>query len=104
MMPPILKATPSFEPVWREFLDEWQEDLEGLPLYLVLSDLAKHIAELFELGAESELHEIFGIVETWHLHGDAYVKEAATIGLLEDIQNTNIVGGETDQMPCLSWP
>ena len=95
MMQPILNASPAFEPVWREFLAEWQGDPEGLPLYLALSDLARHIAALFDRGADSELHEIFGIVEAWHLHGDPYVKEAATVGLLEDLQNTNIVGGET---------
>lgn len=27
-----------------------------------------------------------------HLHGDPYVREAATTGLLEDLQNTNLVG------------
>jgi len=95
MMQPILSVSPSFEPVWREFLGEWQGDPDGLPVYLALSDLARHIAALFDRGAESELREIFEIVEAWHLNGDPYVKEAATVGLLEDLQNTNIVGEQT---------
>jgi hypothetical protein len=102
MMQPVLRASPSFEPVWREFVAEWQGQPEGLPLYLVLSDLARHIASLFARGVDSELREIFGIIEEWHLHGDAYVREAATVGLLEDLQNTNVVG-EHVPARCLSY-
>jgi hypothetical protein len=105
MMQPILSVSPSFEPVWREFLAEWQGDPDGLPVYLALSDLARHMAALFDRGAESELREIFEIVEAWHLNGAPYVKEAATVGLLEDLQNTNISRRtDTDASPCLSWP
>jgi hypothetical protein len=32
-------------------------------------------------------------VEQWHVSGDTYVKEAATVGLLEDLQNTNLHEG-----------
>ncbi len=32
------------------------------------------------------------MIELWYLKGDSYVKEVATIGLLEDLQNTNVVG------------
>ena len=31
------------------------------------------------------------VIERWHLEGDDYVREAATVGLLEDLQNTNEV-------------
>jgi hypothetical protein len=92
MIEPILRVSPRFEPTWREFLAEWKADADELPLYLLLSDLARHIAQLLEENADSELHAIFEVVENWHLQGDAYVKEAATIGLLEDLQNTNLVG------------
>jgi hypothetical protein len=30
---------------------------------------------------------IFAVVERWHTEGDAYVAEAASIGLLESLQN-----------------
>jgi hypothetical protein len=102
MMEPILKASPTFGPVWYAFVAQWEGRPEGLPLYLALSDLAKHIATLFERGAESELREIFRIVERWLRDGDAYVREAATVGLFEDLQNTNLVG---EQIPtrCLAY-
>jgi hypothetical protein len=34
------------------------------------------------------LHRTFAVVERWHLEGDQYVREAAAVGLLEDLQNT----------------
>jgi hypothetical protein len=39
-----------------------------------------------------EFPAVFQVVETWHILGDSYVQEAATIGLLEGIQN--IAGNE----------
>jgi hypothetical protein len=102
MMEPILEASPSFEPVWREFVAEWDSDPEELPYYLVLTDLARHIAKLFDQDADAELYAIFRVVETWHIDGDAYVKEAATVGLLEDLQNTNVVGNQTP-LRCLNY-
>jgi hypothetical protein len=92
MMEPILRASPRFVAVWEEFVEEWKSESAELPLYLVLADLARHIASLYQEGAEAELRDIFSVVEAWHLEGDAYVREAATVGLLEDLQNTNVVG------------
>jgi hypothetical protein len=92
MMDSILRASPSFIPAWNVFLAEHEEQGSELPLYIVLGDLARHIALLEKRGTEDELQEIFGVIERWHTEGDDYVKEAATIGLLEDLQNTNVVG------------
>ena len=102
MMQPMLEVSPSFEPVWQAFVAEWKADPEGLPHYLVLSDLARHIAALLDRGADHELRRIFQVVEAWHVHGDPYVKEAATVGLLEDLQNTNVVGNHTPDK-CLAY-
>jgi len=41
------------------------------------------------------VNAIFYVVETWHLYGDPYVKEAATVGFLEDIQNAGLHKGGT---------
>lgn len=92
MMNPILKVSPSFQNLWNEFLEEWKDDKGDLPIYLALSDLARHIASLISEDKEKELKNIFEIVEKWHVEGEEYVKEAATVGLLENLQNTNIVG------------
>lgn len=41
------------------------------------------------------------MVERWHREGDSYVKEAATIGLLEGIQN--IAGNRFDPKRFACW-
>lgn len=96
MLNPVLEASPSFMPIWKKFLEEWKDEDE-MPLYLTLGDLARHIgalieSEKIESEKSSEIQQIFSVVEAWHLEGDSYVKEAATIGLLEDLQNTKVVG------------
>lgn len=91
MFEPLLEACPSFLPIYKEFLSEWQEDedtkLEGLPYYLALGDLAHHLIELLKVRNTKSFSKVFEVVETWHVEGTNYVKEAATIGLLEGIQN-----------------
>lgn len=89
MMEPMLRACPSFQAVWDEFVKEWKDSKE-LPLYLVLGDLARHIVTMLEHGDTQEFQQIFDVIELWHTKGDPWVQEAATIGLLEDLQNTNL--------------
>lgn len=95
MMPILLDACPSFAPAWQEFLAEWRGE-DDLPLYLALGDLAWHLIGLVERGETAELPAVFRVVERWHLEGDEYVHEAATVGLLEDLQNLNLHKHGTD--------
>jgi hypothetical protein len=32
----------------------------------------------------------FAVVEWWHVEGDQFVRDAVTVGLLEDLQNLNL--------------
>lgn len=89
MMDSMLVACPSFQPVWDEFLTEWSTS-EDKPLYLALASLARHFVELLATQQEPALSRAFAVVERWHAEGDAYVREAATIGLLEDLQNDSL--------------
>ncbi len=91
MFQPILEAADGFKPIWNEFLEEWKGDDE-IPQYLALGDLARYISQLILEAKDAELKNIFAVIERWHLEGDAYVREAATVGILEDLQNTNVVG------------
>lgn len=59
---------------------------EGL-LYVELGEFAHHLVELHKLKQADEFPAVFEVIERLHLEGDAYVKEAATIGMLEGIQN-----------------
>jgi hypothetical protein len=96
MLPLVLEPCPSFRAKWEAFQDEWREQANDLPLYLVLADLAQHLVGMLERGDTAALPAIFGVVERWHAEGDSYVQEAATIGLLEDLQNLNYHKKGTD--------
>lgn len=99
MLALAVKACPSFKPVWEEFLDDWKDE-KGFPLYLALGDLSRHISSLVETAQDSELKELFEVVERWHLEGNPYVKEAATIGLIEGLQGqSNAASIEPYLMP-----
>jgi hypothetical protein len=92
MMEPVLDASPKFRPQWDVFVSEWDDNphhksKQGLPLYLVISTLAKYLAERLEERDTTTFEDIFATVENWLVHGDQYVRDAAWAGLLEDLQN-----------------
>ena len=85
-MPLLLAACPSFSKRWEEQLLLYQEEDEQL-LYLDLAEFAHHLVELHKAHRVEEFPAVFQAVESLHLEGDDFVKEAVTIGLLEGIQN-----------------
>lgn len=90
MMQTLVAASPAFAGEWEAFQREWAGEPEGLPLYLALADFARHVVALLEANDVDRLHRVFEAVEALHVEGDEYVREAATVGLLEDLQNTNL--------------
>ncbi|MCF7645090.1 hypothetical protein KQ944_07550 [Bacillus subtilis] len=86
MFEPLLEADPSFLRVWQAFEEEYQSE-DDLPLYLALSEFAGHLIQKLETDNTHQFDAVFDVVERWHINGDSYVQEAATIGLLEDLQN-----------------
>ena len=89
MMELMLTACPSFRRAWEDFLVEWSTE-DDKPLYIALGTLAQHLIDMLAAQQASELSQAFAVVERWHLEGDAYVREAASIGLLEDLQNDGL--------------
>lgn len=89
MFAPLLEADPSFAPIWEEFLTDWRDEPPPLPLYLALGDLARHLTAKLQAGDTEAFSGVFRVVERWHVEGDTYVRQAATIGVLEGLQNTN---------------
>ena len=91
MFDTLIAACPDFRPAWERFLSDWSEEPEtaeeGLPLYLALGEFARHLLGKLGKRGSNELEQIFDAIEQLHLEGDAYVREAATIGLLEALQN-----------------
>src|SRR4051812_40376790 len=89
MMQPLLQACPSFQSDWEAFLSDWSDETDKPPLYLALGDLARHLISMLVVHDAPGLTRAFEVVERWHLEGDTFVRQAATIGLLENLQNTN---------------
>ena len=87
MIPLLVEASPGFSSRWREFQAEWKDDKEGLPYYVCLGDFARYLGEKLKEGDIGDFPAIFRVVERLHVESDSYVREAATVGLLEGIQN-----------------
>ncbi len=88
-----MEVLPTFQPKWDAFVEEWRDDEDnevGNPYYLALTDLARFLIEMVEARDKPGLRRVFEIVEDWHTDGDAYVRQAATVGLLEDLQNGSL--------------
>jgi hypothetical protein len=89
MFDPLLAADPGFEPQWRAFDAYWRGKPEQ-PLYVVLSELARHLIAKLRAQDTQAFEAVFGVVERWLVEGDEYVRGAARIGLFEDLQNGNL--------------
>jgi len=94
MINPILVVSPDFSPTWHNLLSE-HEKSDDLPIYVALTELARHISHLHLNNRIDEVKAVFAVIEDWHLEGDTFVHEAVTSGLLEDLQNMKLnAGGE----------
>ncbi len=95
----LLAAAPSFQQVWDADVNDPAYDEELL--YVHLGNFANHLVSLQQAGDTSEFEAVFAVTERLHLDGDAYVREAATLGLLEGIQN---IAGNRDLDPESFYP
>lgn len=84
-MPLLIEACPSFKEKWGGHLAHYDGD-EDL-VYVHLGEFARHLLELKRAGRTGEFPAVFDVIEALHLSGDGYVRGAATVGLLEAIQN-----------------
>ena len=85
MLEAMRLVDPSFSAESDKFPDEREE-----PLYLALSELALHLIRNLEAGHTDRFNAIFDVVERWIIEGSSNVREAAIVGLLEDLQNKNL--------------
>ena len=103
-MKQITVACPSFAPSFDAFLSEWSDESE-LPYYLSLTDFSRFLITLLENDDRDKLTAAFEMIERLQVNGDRYVREAATIGILENLQNANLHGRtEPDQFLEFLWP
>jgi rSAM/selenodomain-associated transferase 1 len=85
VMPLLVAACPSFAKPWDEYRSGPLYEAEQL--YLHLGEFAVHLVGLLARGETGELPSVFAAIERVHVEGDPEAREAATIGLLEGIQN-----------------
>ena len=83
VVPMLLEACPSFRSIWEEHNRYYGEEI----LYVVLDDFARHLMGLFQARKTEAFPLVARVIEQLHVEGKPYVREAATIGLLEGIQN-----------------
>jgi hypothetical protein len=98
MLPLLIEASPGFAPEWESFVREWEEDPDDPavphpPYYIALANFARYVSRLLRQGDDLTLKRVFAVVERLHLEGDSYVREAATVGLTEDLQNLRLHDG-----------
>lgn len=79
----LVDACPSFGPAWEQHRREHGNDL----LYIAAGDFARHLLDLHQAGRASTFPAIAAAIERLHVHGSPWVREFATIGVLEGIQN-----------------
>jgi hypothetical protein len=103
MLPLLVQSCPSYADRWQEGCQDAFLDEEGRLLdYVALGDLAHHLVALMLADNLGEFSGVFAVVERLHVEGDSYVREAATIGLLEGIQNIAENAG-LDKTLFLRW-
>jgi hypothetical protein len=102
MFAPLLEVYPAFRPTHDAFLAKWAHELEK-PNYLLLGDLADSLIADLAAGRTGHFAAVFDVVERWIRIGDMYVSEAAVIGLLEDLQNTNLHKAGTAPEQFVPW-
>jgi hypothetical protein len=87
----LVEACPTFagSSGLREWTEEWAAEGEP-PLYVLASEFVRHLARLNADGRHDEFPSTFEMIEHLHRHGDEHVGELATIGFIEDLQNTNL--------------
>lgn len=89
VVPLLLDACPSFADIWERIenengpADDYPERLH----YVDAGEFARHLVNLHKGGEWDEVRRSFEVIERLHVDGDDYVRELATIGYLEDVQN-----------------
>ena len=84
VIPMLLAACPSFSDKLAEAREFYEDD--DL-LYVYFGEFAHHLISLYKDEKTEEFEAVFDLAERLHIEGDDYVREVATIGMLESIQN-----------------
>jgi hypothetical protein len=83
----LVSVCPSFAEKWEEYKASvpWGREL----VYLDISAFASHVGDLVESRSLHELPAVFTVVERFITEGEPYVREAAVVGVLEDLRDVD---------------
>jgi hypothetical protein len=84
VIPTLLAAAPGFHETWQRHLAWWKGEERGL--FADASEVAGYVVESYAEGDTRELPALFAALERILQDGDEAAREAATRGVLEDIQ------------------
>lgn len=93
-MPLLMEACPSYR------LPSDDQEL----LYVTLGDFGRHLLALQRQSRTQEFAAVARAIERLHVEGDHYVREAATIGLLEGILNVWSSEGTDPELSGICFP
>jgi hypothetical protein len=85
----ITNACPSFlaNDQFLQWKEDWKDEVHP-PYYLLANAIVRHLIQLHAVKTIDEFDAVFGLIDDFHVRGNEYVTEWATIGILEDLQNT----------------
>jgi hypothetical protein len=87
------KACPTFagSSHWTDFWEGGARDDEGELLgYLLASAMVRHLTDLLAQQKTDEFSAVFALLERMVHDEDPYVRDLAVVGLIEDMQNSNL--------------
>jgi hypothetical protein len=70
---------------WQEYQDRWPD--EDRNTFNDMAVIAHYLVDCYERGALAEFPAAFSVLEQCLAQGDMQVRDAATIGVIEDLQN-----------------
>ncbi|MCM3175437.1 hypothetical protein [Paenibacillus sp. MER 99-2] len=87
VMDMLLNACPSYNKRYEKYVKENYTTDEDKLIYLDISDFLEHVIECYQNKQTNEFDKVFEAIEELHINGNSFVKELATIGGLETLQN-----------------
>lgn len=86
----LVESCPSFTSAWEAHTAKWGHDV----LYAAAGDFAGHLLEIHRTGDRSQFARVVSALERLLLEGSPSVRDLATVGVLEGVQNFWANAGE----------
>lgn len=89
----LVASCPSFQAQWTTHLSEWGNEV----LYTAAGDFASHLLDVYHANGESVFPNVAIAIERLFTDGVPWVREFATVGVLEGVQNCWSNRGESPE-------